>query len=190
MDVIALIGVNLKHLRLQRKMTLRQLGDLTGLSGGYLSLLERGQASASLDTLEHIAGCFDVDVSSLFSSTQVDQSPIIIRNYEYEYQPLNNRHFSASLTNFSNSNIRPSIQTIAPTQGELPAMESREGEVFLYVMDGILTLQIDQEISRLYPEDSSHFIATHPHRYWNETQTTTKVFFAHLHNEESSAADK
>ena len=79
MDIQELVGSNIKQLRLQHKFTLKQLAGLANLTGGYISLLERGLTSASLDTLEQIANCLDADISALFIEDTASRTPIIIR---------------------------------------------------------------------------------------------------------------
>lgn len=42
MDTNAAIGTKVKNLRTEKKMTLKQLSEKSGLSVGYLSQFERG----------------------------------------------------------------------------------------------------------------------------------------------------
>ena len=176
MEVKELVGSNVKRLRLQHKLTLKQLADLANLTSGYLSLLERGLTSASLDTLEQIANCLDTGISTLFIEEAANKTPIIIRGYDYLFHKLDSQRFETSLTHFEHSNIIPSMQTVIPFGGVLPDTLCHDGEMFIYVIDGILTLDIQD----LYPADSAHFMSSKCYRYWNETQYTTKIFVAKL----------
>lgn len=180
MEVKEVVGKNVKLLRLQHRLTLKQLASLTNLTSGYLSLLERGLTSASLDTLEQIANCMDTDVSALFIDETAHKIPIIIRGYDCLFKKLDSQRFETRLTHFEHSNIMPFIQTITPYEGVLPEVLCHEGELFIYVLDGILTLEIGGKVSDLYPADSAHFISSKCYRYWNETQYTTKIFVARL----------
>ena len=60
------IGAKIKHLRTQRKMTLKDLSEKTNLSIGFLSQLERGLTSIATDTLGTIADVFEVELSYFF----------------------------------------------------------------------------------------------------------------------------
>lgn len=179
-DIQELVGSNIKQLRLQHKFTLKQLAGLANLTGGYISLLERGLTSASLDTLEQIANCLDADISALFIEDTASRTPIIIRSYDYLFRKLDAQRFETSLTHFEHSNIIPSIQTVLPFGGVLPDILCHDGEMFIYVIDGILTLDIGGDRQDLYPADSAHFMSSKCYRYWNETRYTTKIFVAKL----------
>ena len=49
------IGAKMKARRLQKGLTLKQLGDLTDLSVGFLSQAERGLTTISLNSLYRLA---------------------------------------------------------------------------------------------------------------------------------------
>lgn len=191
MKVSSLVGTNLKALRTERKMTLKDVSRLTGLSCGYLSLLERGQSLVALDTLEHIAVCFNVDISFFFIHNAGSTSPVIYRRYEQVYQQVEPHSFETILTHFAESSIVPSVQTIMPiTAGsDLPPYASRSGELFIYVLDGVLTLDFDGQTAQISPGDSAHFLTEQKHRYYNTSRFPTKIFVANLNSSKKLAAD-
>lgn len=49
------LGVVLKSIRSARGLTMREMASLTGVSSGYISLLEQGKRVASLDYLERVS---------------------------------------------------------------------------------------------------------------------------------------
>ena len=56
---------NLKVERLRRKLSQEALANKAGLSVSYISMLERGQRTPPLDTLESIAKALSVTASAL-----------------------------------------------------------------------------------------------------------------------------
>jgi transcriptional regulator with XRE-family HTH domain len=56
---------NLKVERLRRKLSQEALAAKAGLSVSYISMLERGQRTPPLDTLESIAKALSVNASAL-----------------------------------------------------------------------------------------------------------------------------
>ena len=54
MDPNQTIGAKIKALRTEKKYTLKNLGDLTGFSVGFLSQIERGISSVAVDSLAKI----------------------------------------------------------------------------------------------------------------------------------------
>jgi transcriptional regulator with XRE-family HTH domain len=58
-------ATNLKAERLRRKLSQEALASRAGLSVSYISMLERGQRTPPLDTLESIAKALAVSASVL-----------------------------------------------------------------------------------------------------------------------------
>jgi len=68
-------AVNLKSERLRRKLSQEALAAKAGLSVSYISMLERGQRSPPLETIEVLAHALSVPAISLLqSSRQVARS--------------------------------------------------------------------------------------------------------------------
>ncbi len=58
-------AVNLKHERVRKKLSQEALASKAGLSVSYISMLERGQRTPPLDTLESIAKALAVSAHAL-----------------------------------------------------------------------------------------------------------------------------
>jgi transcriptional regulator with XRE-family HTH domain len=57
------IGEKVKSLRLEKKLTLKELSELSDFSTGFLSQLERGLTSVAVDTLSTIAQILGVNLN-------------------------------------------------------------------------------------------------------------------------------
>ena len=68
------IGEKIKALRTSQNLTLKQLGEMTNLSTGFLSQMERGLSSIAIDTLETIAGVLGVKPWQFFSARNRTQT--------------------------------------------------------------------------------------------------------------------
>lgn len=64
-DEILSLGDKLRALREERELTLKEMGEQTGLSLTYLSEIERGAVCPSVDTLRQLANFFEIPVSML-----------------------------------------------------------------------------------------------------------------------------
>lgn len=57
--------INLRALRKQRGLTMKQLGAAIGVAESTVSLYESGKRSPDIETLMRIADCFDISIDSL-----------------------------------------------------------------------------------------------------------------------------
>ncbi|MEN8888448.1 MAG: helix-turn-helix transcriptional regulator, partial [Celeribacter marinus] len=57
----AALGTRMRALRHRMSMTLRQVSEASGVSVGYISQVERGNATPTLGTLNQIAQALNVD---------------------------------------------------------------------------------------------------------------------------------
>lgn len=62
------LGDRLKEIRQQHKMTLLEIAGNTKMSVSYLSDLERGRTRPSMDTLERLAGCYEITIFDLLAN--------------------------------------------------------------------------------------------------------------------------
>jgi transcriptional regulator with XRE-family HTH domain len=61
-----LLGARIKELRKRVGLTQDQLAEKVGVESKYLSRIEVGKRQPSLETLEHIADCLQVEMKELF----------------------------------------------------------------------------------------------------------------------------
>lgn len=69
-------GRILKKLRESKKISQEQLGFDSGLTRAYISLLERGHNSPTLDTIYAIASAMDVPAELIFSLIVAELSDV------------------------------------------------------------------------------------------------------------------
>ena len=60
------IAGNIRRIRQQKNMTIQMLADLTGLSKGYLSKVERSKNAPPFSTVNRIALALNVDLADFF----------------------------------------------------------------------------------------------------------------------------
>ena len=64
------LAARLRELRLEREITQERLAFLAGLHPTYISMLENGRKSPTVDALERIAQALGVRVSSIFAGAE------------------------------------------------------------------------------------------------------------------------
>jgi transcriptional regulator with XRE-family HTH domain len=73
-NALAEVGTNLKYLRIRRRMTIAQVAELSGISGGHISKIERGLADPTTGVLNAIlkAMGYQADFYDTIEGEQID----------------------------------------------------------------------------------------------------------------------
>ncbi|MGF7060377.1 helix-turn-helix domain-containing protein [Brassicibacter mesophilus] len=171
------LGNKIKELRTSQNLTLKDLSEKTNLSIGYISQLERGLTSVAISTLGNIAEALGVELSYFFSAAKVNNKRII-RSYEQEVTLVENGRFIHHdlANNIECKDFTPVLKTILPTYtDEVITPYTHNGEEFIYVLEGILTIFIENERHDIYPGDSIHINSNTPHNWCNYTNKIVKI---------------
>ncbi|MGA8893478.1 MAG: helix-turn-helix transcriptional regulator [Anaeromyxobacteraceae bacterium] len=67
MDLLTRFATNVRRLREKKKLSQKALADKVGISVSYVSMLERGQRSPPLETIEKMAKALGVPAASLLA---------------------------------------------------------------------------------------------------------------------------
>ena len=171
------IGEIIKNLRLSKKMTLKELSEKTDLSIGFLSQVERGLTALAITSLEKIAVALEVDLSYFFPVKKKNNS-IVVKSYEKEiFNIEGGRNIVYHLTNdISEKSFLPKLIEILPAKEyDESCNYQHEGEEFIYVLEGVFTITINNENHDLYPGDSIHFDSNMTHICENLTNKKVKI---------------
>lgn len=177
------IGEKVKRLRNEKGMTLKQLSEATGLSTGFLSQFERGITTIAVEHLSTIADLFNVKINYFFE--EEPESEPIVRGYDQPViHKLNNMIYKQLSRSPKDKKIAPKMIEIMPHEKrELPTTYPHQGEEFVYVLEGILSLVIEEKTYQLYPGDSAHYFSTINHNWDNETNNIVKFIVVHHPND-------
>lgn len=171
------IGGKVKKLRTEKKMTLKDLSEKTSLSIGFLSQLERGLTSIATDTLSKIADVLEVELAYFFIKSRLTKRPII-RSYEKEiFNLCTSGCIQYNLSNnLEDKNILPRLIEILPNNTEEDIQSyMHNGEEFIYILEGTLTIFLDEVQYELYPGDSVHYNSSRNHNWANYTNKIVKM---------------
>lgn len=183
-----ILGKKIKKLRLQQGLTLKQLSEKTELSVGFLSQLERGLSTIAIDSLIKISNIFNKNISFFFQkSSYIKQANnIIVRGYEQPSEiVIDNRFIFKTLSsNLKNKTMLPRLVQIQPMKNkENIKTYGHSGEEFIYILEGILTLNLEKENIYLYPGDTAHYNSKILHNWSNETNNIVKFLAVSLPNQ-------
>jgi transcriptional regulator with XRE-family HTH domain len=177
---IRYLGREIRSLRKARGLTLAAVAQASGLSVGYLSLLERDRATPSINALHAISRALGVTISWFFEAgeTPATERDIVVRRgrrRRLDFSPgISDELLSPSLA--GTLEMLASRFEPGATSGDSPY--SHTGEEGGVVLRGQLELWVDGKTFLLVAGDSFGFPCSLPHRYSNPGSEETEVIWA------------
>jgi DNA-binding transcriptional MerR regulator/mannose-6-phosphate isomerase-like protein (cupin superfamily) len=167
------IGVRLRQLRNNRKLSLAKVAKAAGISVGFLSALERSHMSASVSTLRKLARFYKTNILGFFDPAE---SSLRLVSADKRKVLEAGPGVRMELLAWGNTVMEPHLFRIAPNSGSGESY-THEGEEFLYILQGELQISLEGEEYRLQPGDSFYFESTTPHHWTNPGRGETWVLW-------------
>lgn len=160
---LASFGVRLRELRRQRGWTLQEVACRGGFSKAFLSRLESGGRQASIAAVLTLARIFGVSLSALFESRPANESCVIVRAADAVEQTINGLRYIPLSNAGRFYNLQPLHIRVSPWRRGQEHYH-HDGEEWVYVLSGLLTLSLAGKTFDLERGDAAHFESRLPHR--------------------------
>jgi transcriptional regulator with XRE-family HTH domain len=177
------MGTRLRHARLTKGLSLRELALEVGCTEGFLSKVENERARPSLSMLHRLVLKLKINIAQLFSENHSDLGPVsIMRNGERATiktdTPRKGRGIVLErlVSNAIATLIEANIHHVAP-KGSSNGMIQHEGEEMGFVLRGKLELIVDNVAYLLKEGDAFFFKSSLPHGYRNPGDAETEVIW-------------
>lgn len=174
------IGQEVRSLRKARNLTLAELAEASGLSVGYLSLLERDLATPSIKALHSVSRALGQTISWFFAAEAVPESE---RDLVVRRSRRRKLEYSAGIVDeLLSPNLAGTLELLSSrfppgaSSGDEPYTHA--GEEAGIVIRGRLELWVDGKHLMLSAGDSFGFASSLPHRYRNPGSEETEVIWA------------
>ena len=154
-------GARLRELRLKRGWTLEELACRGGLSKAFLSRLESGGRQASIAAALTLSRIFNVSLASLFESPP--EPCVIVRGADVVEKSINGLKYVPLSYAGRFFNLQPTRVTV-PVSRRGREHYHHDGEEWIYVLSGALTLSLAGKTYDLISGDAAHFDSRLPHR--------------------------
>ena len=147
------VGDTVRRLREQQGISVRALASMSGFSPSFISQVENGQASPSINSLQHICSALQVTLGEFFHAFSPNESPVTRVSERGQITSGWSKGTIQSLTGTSAA-MEAILITLAPGgySGKQAASQA-QGE-FAYMVDGVLTLSLNGEEIELHPGDA------------------------------------
>jgi len=172
------LGDMLRRQRQERKLTLQQLADQSGVSRAAISKIERGDSGASTPVLGKLAEALDISISQLIGGQQRNQ----VVHIRSAAQPV----FQERETGFERQSLSPLylgrgidfvLNRLPPRTRTGPFPSHRHGvEEHLYVTKGRLKVTLGNEEYDLETGDFLFYQADRSHTFENPAGRVCEYF--------------
>jgi transcriptional regulator with XRE-family HTH domain len=169
------IGKKIKALRRENRMTLQQLGEISGLTASYISQIERDQTSPSIASLKKIAEAFNVRIVDFFVGGS-EEEPVVMAPEERVQVSLKGwrAQIQQLVKTVSSRRMQPFYTIIEPNGGSRDPY-SHVGEEFGIILEGVLTLTVGEEVYQVPAGHSFYYSSLIPHAWTNKGKDRTVV---------------
>lgn len=179
-NVVQKLGREIRSLRKARGLTLSQLAEKSGLSIGYLSLLERDRSTPSINALHTISRALGVTISWFFDAQSAPQDE---RDFVVRRARRRRLEFSAGIVDeLLSPSLEGTLELLAsrfpPGASSGDAPYTHNGEEAGVIIRGTLELWVDGKTFLLKAGDSFGFPSSLPHRYCNPGTDEAEVIWA------------
>lgn len=192
------LGTRLRQARQSRSLSLRSVAQSLGVSPSLISQVETGKSQPSVATLYALANLLEVSADDLLgmnSDNTRDTSSTVAR---FDVQragegpviEMENGVRWERLAMAQGGAVEALLVTYEP--GASSSIDGRlmrhAGVEYGYILEGVLTLQLDFDTYELSPGDSLHFESSRPHMLANRGAVTARgVWFVVGRHEGASA---
>ncbi len=163
-------GVKLRHARMTRGLTLKEVAEQAGCSESMLSKIETMRVNPSLAMLQRLTSALDINIGALFSDGE-SEGPVTRHGARPIIELDALRHGPGVVLErvipYSKAHmLQANIHVVSPG-GSSAGHISHLGEEVGYVIEGSLELTIGETVYTLSAGDTFCFRSETPHGYRN-----------------------
>lgn len=168
------IGHKIKKLRIKSNLTLEELASRSELTKGFLSQLERDLTSPSISTLNDILEALGTSLSEFFQEEKEEK--VVFSEDDFFVDEREGYTINWIVPNAQKHSMEPILISIAPNATS-QIIEPHEGEEFGYVLNGKITLVLDEEEIVVKKGQTFYLNGNTNHLLRNDNKNEAKVLW-------------
>lgn len=149
----------------KKMMTIRVLGEYTGLSAGYLSMLEQNKTSPNVDSLARICEALDIDIQYALEGEMPGKT--VIRREEMSKHLYPEENMTVEVADFGQGESIFEYITIEPGESAKKEEYRHVFSEMCMVIKGTLNVEMEGKICSLHPGDSIYIKSRERHSISN-----------------------
>ena len=172
------LGRRVRAARLARRLTLEEVVSRAQFTVSWLSKLENGQLTPSLDGLVKLAEVLECGVETLVQGLSVPPQYVVVKQGEGRTEPSRDSRGGYTTENLADQwrdrAMNPMIVNLSGV-GNRHHPDNHDGERFLMVLEGEVKLEYGNELIHLDTGDTVYIYAAIPHVLAPAGRGTAKV---------------
>ncbi|SHJ68828.1 helix-turn-helix domain-containing protein [Tepidibacter formicigenes] len=170
------LGEKIKYFRKKKGLTIKELSELTNLSIGFISNLERNLNSPSVSNLQQICEVLGINLMEILQSTS-EKDFIIRKNERKEIFTTEDNKIKFKMLTNGNKELNGISISIEGNSEYSDISWGHNYDELGVVVKGSLEIQIDNETYLLNEGDSVYVSKFTPHRYRNPSNETNITYW-------------
>ncbi|MDM5188991.1 helix-turn-helix domain-containing protein [Bacillus sp. DX4.1] len=173
------VGRKIAVYRKDQGLSSRELATLVNVTPSMLSQIEKGSANPSLQTLKLISVALNIPMFNFFLEDTSAQSLVVKADQRKkisfpESENLSYELLSPDLT----GSLELALMTLSPQSSSSEKLMAHKGEEISFILEGTITLYLNQEILTLNKGDSVKIPSYMKHKWENPYKEKAVVIFA------------
>ena len=167
------IGLKIKILREKKRLSIQSVAEKTGISALLLSQIEGEVVTPPIATLLKISKALEVGIGYFFAEEPSKKTSVVVRHSERRKIQRRSHEGKERVGYLYESLAFPKAEkAMEPFLVEFERKEKKDliffnhkGEEFLYLLEGLLEFNSDNDVYELSPGDSLYFDSNLPHAF-------------------------
>jgi transcriptional regulator with XRE-family HTH domain len=177
------IGVRLKHARLAKGYTLKELAKAVDCSESMISKVENDKLRPSIAMLHRFAQALETNIASLIAEPDPSAGPVsIVRSSRRPRIHVDPELQGADvwlervITPFNGGLLQAHVLNLAPGSRS-DGLIDHVGEELSFVISGEVEIEVDGAVHHLRAGDSAFFPSSLAHGYCNKSKQITRILW-------------
>ncbi|WP_099204644.1 helix-turn-helix domain-containing protein [Scatolibacter rhodanostii] len=175
MEIIQIIAQNLKRLRTERNYSLGRLAELSGVSKVMLSQIEKGYTNPTINVIWKIANGLKIPYTSLLEEHKPENRIVRKKDLNVQADDVNHYRIYCYYPSTVERNFELFQMEIDSGYSHISIGHSEKSQEYVMVLEGVLTLTVDQKNYVLSANDALCFSATTEHSYQAGDESMVKA---------------
>jgi transcriptional regulator with XRE-family HTH domain len=180
MKIKKIIGKKLKKVRLKSDMTIQDLAQKSSVSSNMVSRIERGLTIPSVEILMKIAIVFDKSINYFVEEVKATHEIVFSSpgsRAKTVYDDSDNMHTESFTSGLRDPQFTSFFCTVQKGGTSGVREMYHPGDELIYVLEGTIRIEIENETHVLSDGDSLSFKSHLPHRWDNIGEDDAKVIW-------------